>query len=144
MSAAAYLNAQQAAHPELAEHYGKMADLYERRLWHQLTMKLEEVVALPAFQTGDLLIQLYHNFINDFEHKLNALKLGHIVVAVSSRYGDRSVAVAFMESVVTKMTEQKMQGHEEPVLYLQVRPTPRAHTPPRFLIRSDGGGPYTL
>jgi len=120
MSAAAYLNAQQAAHPELAEHYGKMADLYERRLWHQLTMKLEEVVALPAFQTGDLLIQLYHNFINDFEHKLNALKLGHIVVAVSSRYGDRSVAVAFMESVVTKMTEQKMQGHEEPVLYLQM------------------------
>ena len=37
----AWLNGQSAAHPELAEHYSIMLDFYERRLWHQLTMKLE-------------------------------------------------------------------------------------------------------
>ena len=82
-SVEAFLNAQANASPDMAPHYQTMRDLYERRLWHQLTMKLEEVVALPAFQTGDHLIQLYHNFIVDFEHKISPLKLGHLAVAVS-------------------------------------------------------------
>ena len=55
-------------------------------------MKLEEAVALPAFQQGDLLIQLYHNFLVDFEHRISPLKLGHLAVAVSSRYTDRAAA----------------------------------------------------
>ena len=50
----AYLNGQSAAHPELAEHFTVMADLYTRRLWHQLTMKLEAAVALPEFQVAPM------------------------------------------------------------------------------------------
>ena len=95
----AYLNGQASAHPELAEHFSEMLDLYERRLWHQLTLKLEECIAMPAFQTGELLIQLYHSFVTDFEHKISPLKLGHIAVAVGGRYGDRAAAAAFMDTV---------------------------------------------
>ena len=114
------LNAQANASPDMAPHYQTMRDLYERRLWHQLTMKLEEVVALPAFQTGDHLIQLYHNFIVDFEHKISPFKLGHLAVAVSSRYADRDAAAAFMENIVEKLVQGKQPGCEEPILYLRM------------------------
>lgn len=119
-SVEAFLNGQANASPDMAPHYETMRDLYERRLWHQLTMKLEEVVALPAFQTGDHLIQLYHNFVVDFEHKISPLKLGHLAVAVSSRYADRTAAAAFMENIVEKLVEGKQPGCEEPVLYLRM------------------------
>ena len=107
-----YLNGQANALPALAAQFTAMKELYERRLWHQLTMKLEECVALPAFQEGDLLIQLYHSFVTDFEHKISPLKLGHLAVAVSSRYGDRTAAAAFIVSVVTKLVEGRQPGSD--------------------------------
>ena len=116
----AFLNGQASKQPELAELFAELRSFYERKLWHELTMKLEEAVALPAFQQGDLLIQLYHNFLVDFEHRISPLKLGHLAVAVSSRYTDRAAAVAFMEQVVEKIAEQRQHGHEEPVLYLRM------------------------
>ena len=116
----AFLNGQASKQPELAEVFAELRSFYERKLWHELTMKLEEAVALPAFQQGDLLIQLYHNFLVDFEHRISPLKLGHLAVAVSSRYTDRAAAVAFMEQVVEKIAEQRQHGHEEPVLYLRM------------------------
>lgn len=115
-----YLNGQANAHPELAEQFGEMKDLYERRLWHQLTMKLEECVALPPFQSGDVLVQLYHNFVTDFEHKISPLKLAHLAVAVSSRYADRTSAAAYMDSVIVKLTEGRQPGSDEAVLYLRM------------------------
>jgi hypothetical protein len=45
-----FLEDQQGAHPELAEWYQQFADLYQRKLWHQLTVKLEQFVSLAAFQ----------------------------------------------------------------------------------------------
>ena len=39
----------------------------------------------PKYQVGDLLIQLYHNFVTDFEHKISPLKLGRGLHSVTSR-----------------------------------------------------------
>lgn len=50
MAALQYLETQRAAQPELAEWYTSMADLYQRKLWHQLTIKLDQFVALTVFQ----------------------------------------------------------------------------------------------
>ncbi|RVW80556.1 26S proteasome non-ATPase regulatory subunit 13-like A [Vitis vinifera] len=50
MAALQYLESLRAAHPELAEWYNSLADLYQRKLWHQLTLKLEQFVALAVFQ----------------------------------------------------------------------------------------------
>ena len=120
MSAAveSWLTAQASGSPPLAAQYDALRDLYDRKLWHQLTMKLEEIVAMPDFQSGDRLVQLYHNFVVDFEHKISPLKLGHLAVAVSSRYADRAAAGAFMGDVIEKLVENKQPGCEEPVLYL--------------------------
>lgn len=45
-----YLDSQRNAQPELAEWYNALADLYEKKLWHQLTLKLEKFVALAVVQ----------------------------------------------------------------------------------------------
>jgi 26S proteasome regulatory subunit N9 len=115
-----WLTAQAAADPATAHHFTEMHDLYQRRLWHQLTMKLETIVGLPEFQTGDRLVSLYHNFIVDFEHAISPLKLGHLAVAVSSRYTDRAAASVFMQNVIEKLVEFKQPGFNEPVLYLKM------------------------
>jgi 26S proteasome regulatory subunit N9 len=55
--------------------------LYNRKLWHQLTMKLLEFVKRPEALSEDL-VGLYDNFIVDFETRLNPFYLVEIVIFV--------------------------------------------------------------
>ncbi|RWW33803.1 hypothetical protein BHE74_00013081 [Ensete ventricosum] len=45
-----YLETQRHEQPELADWYSAFADLYQRKLWHQLTLKLEQFVRLAVVQ----------------------------------------------------------------------------------------------
>lgn len=121
MAALKYLETQRAAQPELAEWYNALADLYERKLWHQLTLKLEQFVALAVFQAGDALIQLYHNFITDFETKINLLKLAHFAVIVSRQYTEREAAISYLEGVIEKLRATRDTRIEEPILYVRMQ-----------------------
>ncbi|KAL3676938.1 hypothetical protein R1sor_026886 [Riccia sorocarpa] len=114
MAALKYLETQKAAQPELAEWYTSLADLYEQKLWHQLTLKLEQFVALPTLQAGDILIQLYHNFISDFETKINLLKLAHFAVIVSRQYTEADVAIHYLEEIIEKLRASRERRIEEP------------------------------
>ncbi|KDO58796.1 hypothetical protein CISIN_1g0437801mg, partial [Citrus sinensis] len=50
MAALQYLESLRNDHPELGEWYNALADLYQKKLWHQLTLKLEQFVAHAVFQ----------------------------------------------------------------------------------------------
>ncbi|KAL9328472.1 hypothetical protein ACSQ67_003475 [Phaseolus vulgaris] len=121
MAALQYLESLRNAHPELAEWYNSLADLYQKKLWHQLTLKLEQFVALAVFQAGDALIQLYHNFITDFETKINLLKLAHFAVIVSRQYSEKEAAVAYLGGVIEKLQATREQRIEEPILYIKMQ-----------------------
>ncbi|KAL9387357.1 hypothetical protein Peur_020481 [Populus x canadensis] len=121
MAALQYLETQRNAHPELDEWYKSLADLYQKKLWHQLTLKLEQFVALAVFQAGDALIQFYHNFITDFETKINLLKLAHFAVIVSRRYAEKEAAISYLEGVIEKLRATREQRIEEPVLYVKMQ-----------------------
>ncbi|XP_068326117.1 26S proteasome non-ATPase regulatory subunit 13 homolog B [Pyrus communis] len=121
MAALQYLELLRNAHPELAEWYNSLADLYQRKLWHQLTLKLEQFVALAVFQAGDALIQLYHNFITDFETKINLLKLAHFAVIVSRQYPEKEAAISYLEGVIEKLQATREQRIEEPILYIKMQ-----------------------
>ncbi|OVA14788.1 Proteasome component (PCI) domain [Macleaya cordata] len=121
MAALQYLESQRNAQPELAEWYNSLADLYQRKLWHQLTLKLEQFVALAVFQAGDTLIQLYHNFITEFETKINLLKLAHFAVIVSRQYSEKEAAIGYLEGVIEKLRATKELRIEEPVLYVKMQ-----------------------
>ncbi|EFN66566.1 26S proteasome non-ATPase regulatory subunit 13 [Camponotus floridanus] len=56
---------------ELAAEWAQLEELYSKRLWHQLTLKLETFVKNPTLQQGDNLVQLYVNFLSTFENNNN-------------------------------------------------------------------------
>lgn len=74
-----------------------------------------------TFQAGDTLIQLYHNFISDFETKINLLKLAHFAVIVSKQYKEKDTAVSYLEGVIEKLRTTKEQHIEEPILYIKMQ-----------------------
>ncbi|KAK8502192.1 hypothetical protein V6N13_122646 [Hibiscus sabdariffa] len=121
MAALQYLESIQNEHPELADWFNSLADLYQKKLWHQLTLKLEQFVALSVFQAGDALIKLYHNFITDFETKINHLKLAHFAVIVSQQYSEKEAAINFLYEVIDKLQATKDQRIDEPVLYIRMQ-----------------------
>ncbi|XP_076937715.1 26S proteasome non-ATPase regulatory subunit 13 homolog A-like isoform X1 [Bidens hawaiensis] len=121
MSALQYLDSLRSTHPELSEWYNTLADLYQRKLWHQLTLKLEQFVALAVFQAGDALIQLYQNFITDFETKINLLKLAHFAVIVSRQYSEKDAAIGYLEEVIEKLRATKEARIEEPIVYIKMQ-----------------------
>ena len=63
---------QSSSDPELAVQWGKLESFYNKKLWHQLTIELLQFVKHPSLQTGNELVQLYENFIADFENKYEA------------------------------------------------------------------------
>ncbi|KAJ9152338.1 hypothetical protein P3X46_025913 [Hevea brasiliensis] len=121
MAALQYLESLSNAHPEHAEWYNSLADLYQKKLWHQLTLKLEQFVAFAVVQAGDTLIQLYHNFISDFETKINLLKLAHFAVIVSKQYKEKNAAISYLEGVIEKLRATREQHIEEPILYIKMQ-----------------------
>ncbi|KAH6784781.1 Proteasome component domain protein [Perilla frutescens var. hirtella] len=121
MAALQYLETLRNAHPELSEWYNALSDLYQRKLWHQLTLKLEQFVTLAVFQAGDSLIQLYQNFITDFETKINLLKLAHFAVIVSRQYSEKDAAISYLEGVIEKLRNTSKARIEEPILYIQMQ-----------------------
>jgi hypothetical protein len=105
-----YVEAQRQARPDLADWYASLADLYQRKLWHQLTLKLDQFLALAVVQAGDALIQLYNHFISDFETKINLLKFAHFTVVVSRQYLDKDAGINYLEGVISKLRSFGRQG----------------------------------
>ncbi|RZC47342.1 hypothetical protein C5167_040289 [Papaver somniferum] len=121
MAALQYLESQRSAQPELAEWYTSLIDLYQKKLWHQLTLKLDQFVALAVFQAGDTLIQLYHNFITEFETKINLLKLAHFAVIVSRQYAEKEASIGYLEGIIEKLRATRETRIEEPILYIKMQ-----------------------
>ncbi|CAN4095884.1 unnamed protein product [Withania somnifera] len=121
MEALQYLESFCNANPQLSDWYTTLSDLYQKKLWHQLTLKLEQFVVLPVFQAGDGLIQLYHNFITDFETKINLLKLAHFAVIVSRQYPEKEASIGFLEGVTEKLHNTKETRIEESILYIKMQ-----------------------
>lgn len=72
-------------------------------------------------QAGDALIQLYHNFITDFETKINLLKLAHFAVIVSRQYSEKDAAISYLEDVIEKLRATREMRIEEPILFIKMQ-----------------------
>ena len=51
----------------------QMEDLWERRLWHQLTLELEKFFQDP--QSAKTRMKMFREFVRSFEKNMNQLKL---------------------------------------------------------------------
>ncbi|XP_063545635.1 26S proteasome non-ATPase regulatory subunit 13 [Cydia strobilella] len=98
-----FLSKKQAAEPALAADWANLEELYNKKLWHQITLKLQDFVNHPALQTGDSLIQLYNNFLTTFENKINPLSLVEITSHIVKQFDNKKDAIAFLEKVESKV-----------------------------------------
>ncbi|GIY35425.1 26S proteasome non-ATPase regulatory subunit 13 [Caerostris extrusa] len=112
----AYLTAQQTQeNPEKAQEWAKMEEYYNKKLWHQLTLQLSTLVKDPSMQEGKALVELYENFLADFENKINPLSLVEILKFVVKQIDEYEKKVDFM----TK-TKEKVKGNTEAVVLCNI------------------------
>ncbi|XP_042902309.1 26S proteasome non-ATPase regulatory subunit 13 [Parasteatoda tepidariorum] len=112
----AYLTAQQTkSTPERAEEWALMEEYYNKKLWHQITLKLLDLVKYPELLEGTALVELYENFIADFENKINPLSLVEILKFVIKQIDDYDKKIEFM----TK-TKEKVKGNNEAVILCNI------------------------
>ncbi|KAK3535709.1 hypothetical protein QTP70_020573 [Hemibagrus guttatus] len=97
--------------PEIAAEWHTLEDFYNRKLWHQLTLRLSDFVQNPCLCKGDSLVQLYENFISDFEHRINPLSLVEILLHVVRQMPEPNTAITFLEK-----TKEKVKASEEAVI----------------------------
>uniref|UniRef100_A0A8C2WEA0 26S proteasome non-ATPase regulatory subunit 13 n=1 Tax=Cyclopterus lumpus TaxID=8103 RepID=A0A8C2WEA0_CYCLU len=64
--------------PEMATEWHTLEELHNKRLWHQLTLRLTDFVKDPCFKTGDGLIQ-----VNAPVKSINPLSLMEIILYVT-------------------------------------------------------------
>lgn len=100
---------------ELADEWTQIEELYNEKLWNELTIKLNTFVKHPALQSEDSLIQLYHNFISTFETKINPYGLVEILAVVVGHISDKSEAVQFLGKL-----KDKVKINDEAVWYCRV------------------------
>jgi len=92
----------------LAEQWSQLHQLYEKRLWHELTEELLVFVKNPHFKANGGLIELYEQFLSDFEHRINPLSLVELILVIAEELTDHEKALALF-----KKTEEKIKGHKE-------------------------------
>jgi len=87
--------------PELATQWAQVEELYNKKLWHQLTLKLDSLVKEPSLK--DKLVTIYEEFVADFEARLNPLSLVQIGQVVVEQYTSPEEAIAFVERIQEKI-----------------------------------------
>lgn len=71
-------------------------ELYNKKLWHQLTLKLLEFIREEKPQN---LLEIYDNFISDFEIRINQLSLVEIAVYVVKQIPTVDAKFEFIEKI---------------------------------------------
>ncbi|XP_055716028.1 26S proteasome non-ATPase regulatory subunit 13 [Phlebotomus papatasi] len=88
---------------ELASEWTEIEELYNEKLWNELTIKLGTFVKNPALQNEEALVQLYQNFLSTFETKINPYGLVEILSVVVGHITDKKEANNFLEKLKEKV-----------------------------------------
>ncbi|OBA20786.1 hypothetical protein METBIDRAFT_42936 [Metschnikowia bicuspidata var. bicuspidata NRRL YB-4993] len=66
---------EQVDNSDIATVLYQLEDFYERKLWNQLALLLEELYSVPESKQGDLRACLFTQFVAQFQNKLNPIKV---------------------------------------------------------------------
>ncbi|XP_033101352.1 26S proteasome non-ATPase regulatory subunit 13-like isoform X2 [Anneissia japonica] len=101
-----YLKEQQSqGSAEIVQEWTEIEELYNKKLWHQLTEKLLVFVKNQVFAEGNGLLQMYECFIADFEHRINLLSLTEIALIIIKQFKEESEAVEFLNKLKEKVKD---------------------------------------
>ncbi|KAB5526292.1 hypothetical protein GE09DRAFT_1009795 [Coniochaeta sp. 2T2.1] len=82
-------------------------DLWERKLWHQLTNKLLDFFNDP--RSAPQCLAFYQTFILKFADRINQLKLVDLALKAATQCRDNQERLAFMEAVAKKVDNEESQ-----------------------------------
>ncbi|KAI9474215.1 MAG: PCI domain-containing protein [Benjaminiella poitrasii] len=85
----------------LQSYYSTFEDLYERKLWHQLTQAILEFFKNP--ESTPYRISLFQNFVAEWEEKINKLSLVSIALQAANQFPDLQDSVNFLSDITTKV-----------------------------------------
>ncbi|KAJ2082704.1 26S proteasome regulatory subunit [Coemansia sp. RSA 988] len=98
---------QQHATPEFAQYFGEFEDLYERKIWHQLTTVVEKFINIP--EAAPYRVGLYHEFVRDWQKHMNKVKLVLFALAAARQLDSISDAAEFMERIAGEVDKPESQ-----------------------------------
>ncbi|CAO3654101.1 unnamed protein product [Mucor fragilis] len=97
-----FLNEERQKTPtQLQQYYTTFEDLYERKLWHQLTTKILEFFKEP--ESAPYQISLFQNFVAEWEDKTNKLSLVSIALQAAKQFSDLNESVSFLDEIIKKV-----------------------------------------
>lgn len=103
-----YLSSKQSSVDQvLAAEWAKLESFYNKKLWHQLTTSLLEFVKHPSLQSNNELVQLYENFVADFENKINLLSLTEICAVIVKQIASVEERLTFLNQLQEKVKANK-------------------------------------
>ncbi|KAL0020349.1 hypothetical protein WJX79_001253 [Trebouxia sp. C0005] len=113
-----WLESAQTKHPNYASQLNQLGEYYKQKLWHQLTVLIEELLPQQEFQS--FLISFYDNFITAFAHRINLLKLAQIAEVTAKQYKQPEQAIQFLQGAIKQITESGQRHTEQPMLFLRM------------------------
>eukprot|EP00054_Salpingoeca_dolichothecata_P021053 m.134058 g.134058 ORF g.134058 m.134058 type:complete len:381 (-) comp23852_c4_seq1:51-1193(-) len=90
---------------DLQQAFQTCSDLYDKKLWHQLTLKLLETIRQPNLVPSAILLELYPKLIKDIQDRINRLSLVQLLLLVGKQYEDPQELINFLEPVEDKVKE---------------------------------------
>eukprot|EP00730_Choanoeca_flexa_P019613 TRINITY_DN9589_c0_g1_i7.p1 TRINITY_DN9589_c0_g1~~TRINITY_DN9589_c0_g1_i7.p1 ORF type:complete len:405 (+),score=105.68 TRINITY_DN9589_c0_g1_i7:175-1389(+) len=105
--ASAYLEQQIAkAAGTNAEVWQQLENLYTRKLWHQVTVKLLDIINDDMFANGGLL-ELYESFLTDFSSRINPVSFVNISLVIATQIATPADALEFLANIETQVKQSK-------------------------------------
>jgi len=91
----------------LVDEWSQLHQLYEKRLWHELTEELLKFIKNDHFKTNGGLVELYEQFLSDFEHRINPLSLVELILIIAEELTDHEKALELFKKTEEKTKESK-------------------------------------
>lgn len=91
--------AKQKQDPNQGDQWVKFEELYEKKLWHQLTVTLLDFIRKD---NPSNLLEIYENFVVDFETRIKSLSLVEIIAFVVKQISQYEEKIKFLERIKGK------------------------------------------
>lgn len=116
-----FLDQLQTEHPDAQADLTELANLYQRKLWHQLTVKIDcTIKSSGPLNSGDVPLRLFEHFIVDFASKINLLKFAQFAVHATKFLPSPPAMIEFLKGVVIRLEEMKLHMATEPLLFVKM------------------------
>eukprot|EP01100_Stratorugosa_tubuloviscum_P000810 TRINITY_DN117_c5_g1_i1.p1 TRINITY_DN117_c5_g1~~TRINITY_DN117_c5_g1_i1.p1 ORF type:complete len:389 (+),score=187.95 TRINITY_DN117_c5_g1_i1:39-1205(+) len=92
---------------QISKTFSEIQELYNKKLWHRLTQRLEEFLKHEIFQQGTELLDFYNEVLQDLEKKINPLKYATFVILVATKYENKEEAIKFCNDVYSRLSKEK-------------------------------------